>query len=90
MRARLRSLRRRLGSAIIVGTFKNLSRLGSLLPASRPAAHGLEVLRDLAPAIARTAERASIATLDDLGAITLGADIAAMKHETQHSRVFRT
>ncbi len=47
MRARLRSLRRRLGSAIIVGTFKNLSRLGSLLPASRPAAHGLEVLRDL-------------------------------------------
>ena len=29
-------------------------------------------------------------TLDELGAITLGADIAAMKHETQHSRVFRT
>ena len=59
-----------------------------LVPIGQTA--GLEVLRDLAPAIARTAERASIATLDDLGAITLGADIAAMKHETQHSRVFRT
>ena len=61
-----------------------------LLDLGLPDGDGLEVLRDLAPAIARTAERASIATLDDLGAITLGADIAAMKHETQHSRVFRT
>lgn len=51
---------------------------------------GLEVLRDLAPVIAATAERAASATLADLGAITLHADIAAMRHETQHSRVFRT
>ena len=41
------------------------------------------------PVIAATAERACSATLDDLGAITLKADIAAMKHETQYSRVFR-
>ena len=59
-----------------------------LVPIGQTA--GLGVLRDLAPVIARTAERAAVATLDDLGAITLGADIAAMKHETQHSRVFRT
>ena len=59
-----------------------------LVPIGQTA--GLEVLRDLAPVIAHTAERAAAATLDDLGAITLGADIAAMKHETQHSRVFRT
>ena len=59
-----------------------------LVPIGQTA--GLEVLRDLAPVIARTAERAGIATLDDLGTITIGADIAAMKHETQHSRVFRT
>ena len=59
-----------------------------LVPIGQTA--GLEVLRDLAPVIARTAERAAAATLDDLGAITLGADVAAMKHETQHSRVFRT
>ena len=59
-----------------------------LVPIGQTA--GLEVLRDLAPVIARTAERAAAATLADLGAITLLADIAAMKHETQRSRVFRT
>ena len=59
-----------------------------LVPIGQTA--GLEVLRDLAPVIAATAERAATATLDDLGAITLAADIAAMRHETQHSRVFRT
>ena len=59
-----------------------------LVPIGQTA--GLEVLRDLAPVIAATAERAAGATLADLGAITLQADIAAMRHETQHSRVFRT
>lgn len=59
-----------------------------LVPIGQTA--GLEVLRDLAPVIVATAERAARATLDDLGAITMGADIAAMKHEIQHSRVFRT
>ena len=52
--------------------------------------HGLEVIRDLMPVIAATARRAASATLDDLGSITIGADIASMKHETQHSRIFRT
>ena len=51
---------------------------------------GLAVLRDLMPVIAATAARAATATLDDLGAATVGADIAAMKHETQYSRVFRS
>ena len=51
---------------------------------------GLAVLRDLMPDIAATAARAAAATLDDLGSSTIGADIAAMKHETQYSRVFRT
>jgi len=59
-----------------------------LVPIGQTA--GLTVLRDLAPVIAATAERAASATLADLGAITLAADIAAMRHETQHSRVFRT
>lgn len=59
-----------------------------LVPIGQTA--GLEVLRDLAPVIATAAERAASATLDDLGAITLAADIAAMRHETQRSRVFRT
>lgn len=59
-----------------------------LVPIGQTA--GLEVLRDLAPVIAATATRAASATLNDLGAITLAADIAAMRHETQASRVFRT
>ena len=59
-----------------------------LVPIGQTA--GLEVLRDLSPVIAATAERAAHASLADLGAITIKADIAAMRHETQHSRVFRT
>ena len=51
---------------------------------------GLEVLRDLIPVIAETAKRAAHATLDDLGSSTIAADIAAMKHETQEPRIFRT
>jgi urease accessory protein len=51
---------------------------------------GLAMLHNLMPVIAATATRAETATLDDLGSTTLGADIAAMKHETQYSRVFRT
>ena len=59
-----------------------------LVPIGQTA--GLEVLRDLAPVISATAARAETASLDDLGAITLLADIAAMNHETQRSRVFRS
>ncbi len=51
---------------------------------------GLEVLRNLMSVIAAAARRADTASLEDLGSITLHADIAAMKHETQFSRVFRT
>jgi urease accessory protein len=51
---------------------------------------GLETARDLMPVIAATAQRAATATLGDLGAIGIAADIAAMNHETLPSRVFRT
>ncbi|WP_196503799.1 urease accessory protein UreF [Aestuariivirga litoralis] len=51
---------------------------------------GLEVLRDLAPLIAETATRAQSAALDDIGGACIGADIAAMKHETLEPRIFRT
>ncbi len=59
-----------------------------LVPVGQTA--GLTVLRDLAPLITSTSARAADASLDDLGAITIAADIAAMNHEIQHSRVFRT
>ena len=51
---------------------------------------GLEVIRNLMTAIADTAKRAEASTFDDLGSIAIASDIAAMKHETQYSRVFRT
>lgn len=51
---------------------------------------GLQVARDLMSIIATIADRAAAATLDDLGSMTLAADIAAMKHETLETRIFRT
>jgi urease accessory protein len=51
---------------------------------------GLEVMRDLMPIVAETAKRATASSLDDLGSSTLLSDIAALKHETQYSRVFRS
>jgi urease accessory protein len=59
-----------------------------LVPIGQTA--GLEIMRNLMPSIAATAERASKATIQELGSCTLLSDIAAMKHETQHSRIFRT
>jgi urease accessory protein len=51
---------------------------------------GLEVMRNLMPVISRTAERAMLASLDDLGSSTFLSDIASMMHETQYSRVYRS
>ena len=39
--------RKRAGALVVDGIFKGASRLGRRLPASRPEAHGVEVLRDL-------------------------------------------
>jgi urease accessory protein len=52
--------------------------------------NGLVVLRNLAPLISRTAERAAAASLDDLGTSCIAAEIAAMQHETLQPRIFRT
>jgi urease accessory protein len=59
-----------------------------LVPIGQTA--GLHVMRNLMSVISKTAQRASIATLDDFGSNTLLSDIASMKHETQTSRIFRT
>ncbi|WP_395451471.1 urease accessory protein UreF [Aminobacter sp. UC22_36] len=37
-----------------------------------------------------TAVRAAVSTLDDLGSAALTSDIMAMRHETQHTRLFRS
>ena len=53
-----------------------------------------ELLAKLADAleteIARTVERALATALEDIGSATLRADIAGMRHETQHTRLFRS
>ena len=49
-----------------------------------------EILAKLEPLLARRAADAALSTLEDLGSAAFMADIAAMKHETQHSRLFRS
>jgi len=52
--------------------------------------HGVGVLAALEPVIAAAATRAARSTLDDLGSATIIADISALRHETLHSRLFRS
>ena len=59
-----------------------------LVPLGQTA--GLKVLRDLAPLISATAVKACSATLNDLGSNCIAAEIAAMRHETLATRIFRT
>jgi urease accessory protein len=51
---------------------------------------GVAILARLEGEMAAVAERASCATLDDLGTATVQADIASLRHETQVSRLFRS
>ena len=51
---------------------------------------GQRIITDLAPLCADLAERAATSTPDDLGGCAWAADIAAMSHETQHVRLFRS
>jgi urease accessory protein len=51
---------------------------------------GQRVLAALEPAVAATAARAAAATLDELGSATFRADLAALRHETQYTRLFRS
>jgi len=51
---------------------------------------GQRVLAALEPVVAGTAIRALAASLDDIGSATFRADIASMRHETQHTRLFRS
>ncbi|WP_084788697.1 urease accessory protein UreF [Bradyrhizobium sp. Cp5.3] len=48
------------------------------------------VLVRLEAAVAATANRALLATLDDLGGATFRADLASLRHETQYTRLFRS
>ena len=51
---------------------------------------GLAVLAGLEPTILAVAADTRHATLDDLGGACFRSDIAAMRHETQYTRLFRS
>lgn len=51
---------------------------------------GLRVLAALEPAILQVAVATRTATLEQLGGCTFRADLAAMRHETQYTRLFRS
>jgi urease accessory protein len=51
---------------------------------------GLRTLAALEPIILATAADTKTATLDDLGGCAFRSDLAAMRHETQYTRLFRS
>ncbi|MBO1326495.1 urease accessory protein UreF [Acetobacter sp. TBRC 12305] len=51
---------------------------------------GLHALARLEPALAAAARHAQDQTLEDVGGACFGSDLAAMYHETQETRLFRT
>ncbi|AWI58213.1 urease accessory protein [Sinorhizobium fredii] len=51
---------------------------------------GVGVLAGLEAGIAAVASRAARGSLDDLGSAAIIADIASLRHETLHSRLFRS
>jgi urease accessory protein len=59
-----------------------------LVPLGQSA--GLRVLAALEPVILQVAAASLTATLDDLGGAAFRSDLAAMRHETQYTRLFRS
>ncbi|MDI7860676.1 urease accessory protein UreF [Rhizobiaceae bacterium n13] len=51
---------------------------------------GVAIIACLENDVGQTAARAAVSSLDDLGSSTFGAEIAALRHETQVSRLFRS
>ena len=59
-----------------------------LIPLGQTA--GLRVLAALEPIILKVASETESATLEDLGGCAFRSDLAAMRHETQYTRLFRS
>jgi urease accessory protein len=53
-------------------------------------AEGVKLLAGLEEPTLAAAAGAARSNIDDIGSVTLTAEIAAMRHETQYSRLFRT
>jgi urease accessory protein len=75
--------------AFLHGVVSNLVSAGvRLVPLGQT--DGQRVLAGLEGAIAQAAERARVTAIDDIATATLRAEIAAMRHETQYTRLFRS
>jgi len=70
------------------GTANMISAAVRLVPLGQSA--GLRVLAALEPVFLAVAEQTRGATLDDAGGACWRADLAAMRHETQYTRLFRS
>lgn len=88
--ARLMDLPLPLTATLFVGAFAaNLVSAGvRLVPVGQT--DGQRIVAALAPLVARVAAEAIAAPLDDVGGCAFRADIAAMRHETQRTRLFRS
>ena len=75
--------------AFVVGQFANFVSAATRLGIVGQTA-GLKILAGILPDLAALAREAAGTTLDDIGACALRSDIAAMRHETQYSRLFRS
>ncbi len=71
--------------ALLAGAVSAVVRLG---PIGQTA--GQKILAALLPRVRALAREASRSTLADLGGCAFRSDIAAMRHETQYSRLFRS
>ncbi len=76
-------------AALLAACIGNLVSAGvRLIPLGQTA--GLRVLRGLEPALAEMTLATATAGLADMGTACFASDIAAMRHETQHTRIFRS
>ena len=76
-------------TAYLHGFIANLVSAGvRLIPLGQSA--GLAVQAGLEAAILETARETAYAQLEDVGGACLRADLAAMRHETQYTRLFRS
>jgi urease accessory protein len=65
-----------------------ISAAARLVPLGQTASQ--HALAALEPVVAATGRRAMASELDDLGGVTLRADLASMRHEAQYTRLFRS
>lgn len=80
------------GQAVLSGGYAAVAALVSAAVRLVPLGQtdGLHALARLEPVLAEVARHAREQTLDDVGGACFGSDLAAMYHETQETRLFRT